>query len=197
VDTGSERERSITAVGGANERHQSSRAPVITLGSAGDNYIEPTVTDDLDILVSFRETVDRPKSGLITLSPLFAYLNAKGYQEHRKEGLVIEGWPVRFLPVASDLDAQALAQAQEVEIQINEAEGAVWTRILRAEHLVAICLRVGRPRDLIRITQFLEEDAVDLSALSEVLRRHHLNDAWQAFCNRTGIADPCHIQREP
>jgi hypothetical protein len=50
--------------------------------------------------------------------------------------------------------------------------------------------------DLIRITQFLEEDAVDLSALSELIRRHHQNDAWRVFCNRTGIADPCHIQRE-
>ncbi len=164
---------------------------------AAYNYIEPTVTDDLDILISFKETSDRPKSGLIALAPIFAYLKAKGYQEHRKEGLVIEGWPVQFLPVASDLDAEALAQAQEVEIQINKAEGSVWTRILRAEHLIATCLRVGRPKDLIRITQFLEEDAVDLSALSEVLRRHHLKEAWQAFCSRTGVADPCHIQREP
>jgi hypothetical protein len=103
---------------------------------------------------------------LFTLAPIFAYLKAKGYQEHRKGGLIIEGWPVQFLPVASDLDAEALAQAQEVEIQINEAEGSVWTRILRAENLVAICLRFGRPKDLIRITQFLEEDAVDLPALS-------------------------------
>jgi hypothetical protein len=164
---------------------------------AAYNYIEPTVTDDLDILISFKETSDRPKSGLIALAPIFAYLKAKGYQEHRKEGLVIEGWPVQFLPVASDLDAEALAQAQEVEIQINKAEGSVWTRILRAEHLIATCLRVGRPKDLIRITQFLEEDAVDLSALSEVLRRPHLKEAWQAFCSRTGVADPCHIQREP
>ena len=164
---------------------------------AAYNYIEPTVTDDLDILISFKETSDRPKSGLIALAPIFAYLKAKGYQEHRKEGLVIEGWPVQFLPVASDLDAEALAQAQEVEIQINKAEGSVWTRILRAEHLIATCLRVGRPKDLIRITQFLEEDAVDLSALSEVLRRHHLKEAWQAFCSRTGIADPCNIQSKP
>jgi hypothetical protein len=163
---------------------------------AAYNYIEPTVTADLDILISFNETSARPKSGLITLAPIFAYLKAKGYQEHRKEGLIIQGWPVQFLPVASDLDAEALAQAQQVEIQINEAEGSVWTRILRAEHLVAICLRTGRPKDLIRITQFLEEDAVDLSALSEVLRRHDLKEAWQAFCRRTGIADPCDIRRK-
>jgi hypothetical protein len=90
---------------------------------AAYNYIEPTVTDDLDILISFRETSDRPKSGLITLAPIFAYLKAKGYQEHRKEGLVIEGWPVQFLPVASDLDAEALVQAQEVEIQSKRPRG--------------------------------------------------------------------------
>ena len=156
---------------------------------AAYNYIEPTVTDDLDILIAFKETSGRPKSGLITLAPL--------YQEHRKEGLVIEGWPVQFLPVASDLDAEALTQAQELEVQINQAEGSIWTRVVRAEHLVAICLRVGRPRDLIRITQFLEEDAVDLPILCEVLMRHHLKEAWQAFCSRTGIVDPCGIQREP
>jgi hypothetical protein len=166
----------------------------MTEAVAAYNYIEPTVTDDLDILISFKEVSDRPESGLITLAPIFAYLNAKGYEEHRKEGLVIEGWPVQFLPVASDLDAEALAQAQEVEIQLNEGEGSVLTRILRAEHLVAICLRVGRPKDLIRITQFLEEDAVDVSILREILLRHGLKEAWQAFCGRTGIADPCDIE---
>ena len=103
---------------------------------AAYNYIEPTVTDDLDILIAFKETFDRPKSGLITLAPLFAYLKAKGYQEHRKEGHVIEGWPVQFLPVASDLDAEALAQAQELEVQIILHGGADGIRLGRA---VALC----------------------------------------------------------
>ena len=43
-----------------------------------------------------------------------------------------KGGLVRFLPVASDLDAEALVLAQEMEIQINEAEWSVWTRFLRA-----------------------------------------------------------------
>jgi hypothetical protein len=162
---------------------------------AAFNYIEPAVTDDLDILVSFNEPSNRPKSGLITLAPIFAYLKTKGYAEHRKESLVIEGWPVQFLPVANDLDAEALAQAQEVEIR--EAEGSVRTRILRAEHLLAICLSIGRPKDLIRIAQFLEEDAVDVPVVCELLRRHGLEESWQAFCRRTGLADPCDVQRQP
>jgi hypothetical protein len=119
------------------------------------------------------------------------YLKDKGYDEHRKEGLVIEGWPVQFLPVANDLDAEALAGAQQVEIEINETVGSVQTRILRAEHIVATSLRVGRPRDLIRISQFLEENAVDLTALCAVLDRHALTQAWHSFCLRIGISDPC------
>jgi hypothetical protein len=158
---------------------------------AAYNYIEPTLTEDLDILVSFGAASAGPRSGLITLAPIFAYLKAKGYEDHRREGLLIEGWPVQFLPVASDLDAEALAQAQEVEIRTNDVDGSVWTRVLRAEHLVATCLRVGRPKDFIRAAQFLEEHAVDIAALCEVLRRHGLSEACRAFCRRAGIADPC------
>jgi hypothetical protein len=136
-------------------------------------YVEPTVTEDLDVL--------------ITLAPIFSYLREKGYDEHRKEGIVIEGWPVQFLPVASDLDAEALAQAKEIEIPISEAEGTVKTRILRPEHIVAISLGVRRPKDFLRIAQFLEEEAVDRELLSDVLARHALTDAWKAFCKRAGI----------
>ena len=152
-------------------------------------YVEPTVTEDLDVLVSFAEHSGREKSGLITLAPIFSYLREKRYVEHQKEGIVIEGWPVQFLPVASDLDAEALARAREIEIPISEAEGTVKTRILRPEHIVAISLGVGRPKDLLRIAQFLEEEAVDRKLLSDVLDRHGLTGAWQSFCKRAGI-DP-------
>jgi hypothetical protein len=108
------------------------------------NYIDPAATDDLDLLVAFGSLFDRPQSGLVVLSPIFTYLKAKGYDEHRAEGLVIEGWPVQFLPVASDLDAEALAQADEIEITVPNTNGAVRTRILRPEHIVATALRVGR-----------------------------------------------------
>jgi len=99
--------------------------------------------------------------------------------------------------ISWSLAGDHVVRLSRVEIQINEAEGSVWTRILRAEHLVAICLRVGRPKDLIRITQFLEGDALDLPVLCEILWRHNLRQAWKAFCGRAGIADPCDIQREP
>jgi hypothetical protein len=164
---------------------------------AAYNYVEPSVTDDLDVLVSFDAVPEQPQSGLITLSPIFSYLKDKGYLEFRKEGLVIEGWPVQFLPVASDLDAEALARAEEVEIEINASEGSVKTRVLQPEHIVATALRVDRPRDRIRIAQFLDEQAVDLDALCDVIDRHGLRGAWRAFCERTGISDPCELTSKP
>ncbi len=36
-------------------------------------YIEPAVTEDLDLLVSFDEASNQPGSGLITLSPIFRF----------------------------------------------------------------------------------------------------------------------------
>jgi hypothetical protein len=43
-------------------------------------YVEPFSTEDLDVFV--------------------LYLKARGYTEIRKEGIVVEGWPVQFMPVA-------------------------------------------------------------------------------------------------
>lgn len=164
---------------------------------AAYNYIEPAVTNDLDILVSFDEPLNSQKPALISLDPIYSYLRSKGYHQHQKEGVVIEGWPVQFLPVATPLDMEALTQAADIEVEVNPGEGAIKTRVLRPEHLVANALRVGRPQDFIRIAQFLQEDAVDVSALCRLLDRHSLKDSWQAFCKSTGIRDPCNLDMKP
>jgi hypothetical protein len=156
---------------------------------AAYNYIEPTLTEDMDLLVSFPSETDEPQPGLLSLQPVHSYLKQHGYDRFRGEGIMIEGWPVQFLPVSDDLDAEALARAIETTIQIPN-EGTVQTRLLRAEHLVAIALRVGRPKDLIRIAQFIESEAVDLALLQDVLDRHKLMDAWRSFCWRTGMTNP-------
>ena len=158
-------------------------------------YVEATLTEDLDVLVSFDRPSTRGKSGLMTLAPIFSYLENKGYCEHQSGGIVIEGWPVQFLPVATELDAEALAEAREIEVPISETEGTVRTRVLRPEHIVATSLRVGGPKDFLRIIQFLEEQAVDLSLLSEVLARHGLEESWRSFCKRTGIHDHSDLPR--
>lgn len=157
------------------------------------NYIEPTVTDDLDVLISFDTAAP---SGLVTLGPIVSYLEAKGYTEWRKEGLVIEDWPVQFLPVADSLDLESLERALSVEDMFGP-DTALSTRVLTAEHLMATALKVGRPKDFLRIAAFLEQDAVDLDRLRDVLERHGLMDQWTSFCRKTGQLDPLTAGRNP
>ncbi len=158
------------------------------------NYIEPTLTDDLDILVAIDGGVGPPATGLVTLEPIFAYLRKRGYTEFTKQGIVIEGWPVQFLPLADDLDAEGLEEAAEIEIERGSGEPPVKARILHAEHVVATALRVGRAKDLVRISQLLEERAVDLGALCKILERHNLRGSLSSFCRRSGIRDPCAVK---
>ena len=150
------------------------------------NYIQPTLTEDLDILVSVEDLEERA-SGLVLLRPIEAALARLGYTERSDIGIWIEGWPVQFLPVASTLDEEALSQAAEVEFQ--SGEGPIVARILRAEHVVATALKLGRLKDLARVEAFLEQGAVDLARLKAVLHRHELMPAWKAFLSKAGKQD--------
>ncbi len=96
---------------------------------------------------------------------------------------------MQFLPVASALDQEALDGAVELDIALVD-EPPLKARCLRAEHVVATALKLGRLKDWARIETFLEQKAVDLRALRDVLERHQLIDAWKSFCLRTGIKDP-------
>jgi hypothetical protein len=145
---------------------------------AAYNYIEPTVTDDFDILVSF----DTTRFGLVSLGPILTALRAMGYTQFRNEGIVVEGWTVQFLPVASPLDVESLQNAEAVNVTLGGR--TIPTRVLRPEYLVA---EVGRPKDAARIAQFVEEQAVNMNLLNSVLERFHLTDAWMKLCYRLGI----------
>ncbi len=153
---------------------------------AAFNYIEPAVTKDLDLLVSFAAPTS--SAGLVSLGPILSALRKLGYSSCVGGGVDIEGWPVQFLPVASPLDEDALSSAEEIDLKV--AEGSVRTRVLRPEHLVATAAKVGRPKDLQRLAEFLDAKAVDLGALKAVLTRYDLLDTWRASCMRAGIANP-------
>ena len=148
------------------------RKYAVTGAIATLNYLEPTETEDLDILVSIDHF--STESGLATLGPIPSYLQERGYSDWRMEGVVIEGWPVQFIPVADALDAEGLDEAVEVELEPTDGEGResrpIKIRTLRAEHLVAIALRTFRPKDRDRIIRFVEEKAVELERLRNVLK---------------------------
>lgn len=151
-------------------------------------YIDVTFTEDLDILVSLDNQTG--KSGLITLGPITKYLADKGFTEFRKEGIMVHGWPVQFLPVADPLDEEGLREAVTTELPVDR-DTTVKCRVLRAEHLMAKALAVGRAKDHVRLTQFIEAGRYDVPYFCEVLERHGLSERWRAFCEKFEVPDPC------
>jgi len=134
-------------------------------------YLEPVATLDIDVFVSFRKMADGP---LISLSPLYNYLKARGH-ETRGEYIVIGGWPVQFLLPGGALCKEALEEAVETEVE------GVPTRVMTAEHLVAIALQLGRAKDHARILQFTESGILDAVKLENILSRHGLLEKWKRF----------------
>ncbi|PZR70615.1 MAG: hypothetical protein DLM73_17440 [Chthoniobacterales bacterium] len=133
-------------------------------------YLEPLLTFDLDVFVLLQPTA----GGLLSLAPIFDALSNRGYAEEG-ECVSIEGVPVQFLPAYNSLLEEALNQAQETLY-----EGSV-TRVLRSEHLVAVCLRTGRDKDRERARLFREQGKLDLPYLASILARHHLEEQWKQW----------------
>jgi hypothetical protein len=164
------------------------RKYAVTGAVAALNYTEPTVTEDLDVLISFDE-LESGSTGIATLEPLISYLSGLGYSKFEKEGIVVEGWPVQFLPVANDLDAEGLDRAVNVEVEGESGSAPIEVRILTAEHIVATALSLGRPKDRERVLRFVEEKVVDFEVLRDVLKRHGLLETWAKFRNQLGLPD--------
>ena len=137
-------------------------------------YLEPVATMDVDVFVAFTEQGNSP---LISLAPLYSHLNAKGF-ELRGEYVLIGGWPVQFLPTADALAEEAVAEALDTEVE------GVPTRVMTAEHLVAIALQLGRAKDFARILQFIESGVLDTEKLDAILSRHELMEQWTRFGQR-------------
>lgn len=133
-------------------------------------YLEPGTTFDLDIFVA----LDPGPSGIVDLGPIYSYLMGLGYIP-RREGIVVEGWEVQFLPTGDALQREALNKAVPRQIE------GVPTRVLTQEHLMAICLQTARPKDLSRLVQFVQEGHPDLVSLTDILGRHLLLDKWATF----------------
>jgi hypothetical protein len=132
-------------------------------------YVEPFSTQDIDVFVL------TPEDRAIIELPGLDYLKARGYTEFRNEGIVIEGWPVQFMPATTNLEREAYLNA---EVSYFEE---VPVRVVLAEHLVAIMLKVGRLKDIARIQMFLSQDSVNRDKLEDVIQRHGLADKWADY----------------
>ena len=137
-------------------------------------HLEPIDTVDLDVFVALKNIEAGP---LISLASVYEYLTARGYKAE-KEYIVVEGWPVRFLPPDSPLAQEALDSAIDTTVE------GVHTRVMTAEHLVALALRLGRAKDFARILQFIEAGVLDTDKLNQILERHGLLEKWRQFSDR-------------
>lgn len=133
-------------------------------------YIEPINTNDLDIFFHVKDS----SVGLDILAPLYEYLSGLGYKG-QGEAIDIEGWPVQFLPIFNPLLEEAVEQAKEIRFQRTK------TRVMQAEHLVAMMLQTGRLKDHARIAQFMEHEVVDHGRLADILARHGLIKKWETL----------------
>lgn len=136
-------------------------------------YLEPAATLDVDVFV----LLSNPAGALVSLSPIYEYLKLRGGVEDG-EHIVLGEWPVQFLVPANELEIEAVVASIPVEVE------GVRTWVMLAEHLVAIALSTGRPKDHIRVLQFIKEKAVDDRMLQAILKNHGLLSKWEQFQRR-------------
>ncbi len=138
-------------------------------------YIETILTHNLDIFFTYKT---EPK-GLEILKLVYEYLMRKNYK--KQEGhIVIEGVPVQFFPVYDKLSKEAVECARKTKFK------GVNTRVLSAEHFVAIMVQVFRPRDKERIIMLLDLAKVDKRRLNGILRQHNLTKKYNEFMKLHG-----------
>lgn len=142
-------------------------------GAVGATFhLEPMPTMDVDIFVAIHA---EGEGLIITPKPIYDYLIGRGYSAVG-ESLKVEDWLVQFLPPTSPLVEEGIVQADEVEVADD-----VKTFVLTAEHLVAIALQTGRPKDKARIIHFTDSGKLDRERLVGILERHGLIDKWRGF----------------
>jgi hypothetical protein len=139
---------------------------------------EPLATRDIDVFVFVDPT---PGQLLVTLAPVFARLKELGFAEFEEEGLLVHGFPVQFLSASPGLESEAIDSARIVEW------GNHRMRVMTPEHLAAIALTVGRPKDRARIVYLAELPNFDRPMLQEILSRYNLTERWQQWTSALGL----------
>ena len=134
-------------------------------------YVEPFATQDIDVFV----LMGAEQTGLVIEIPGWEYLKEHGYTQVRGEAIVVEDWPVQFVPVSNALEEEAYLNAA-----VHDFDGEP-VRVMLAEHLVAIMLKTGRLKDLVRAQMFMSQKAVDLDILLDIINRHGLEKQWADF----------------
>lgn len=142
-------------------------------GIAAIFYMEPILTYDIDIFV----VPAKENDGLLVLSTLYEYLKKKGYYPD-KEHIIIEGFPVQFLPVFNELIEEAVNEASEKKYK------GINTKVMKIEYLIAIMIQTYRPKDKERILKALNEAEIDRELLGKILVKFNLKKIFDKIIGR-------------
>jgi hypothetical protein len=134
--------------------------------------VEVDSTDDVDVYVLLNPL---PGRLLVSLDPIYEYLEARGCRLDAEGYSIVAGWKVQFLPADKPLLKEALDES--VEKQVDE----VPVKVFSLEHLAAIALQLGRPKDKIRLPRFLASDDFQEPRFSKILETQDLLDKWHKF----------------
>jgi len=151
---------------------------VIGGGIATIFYTEPILTYDLDVFIIPAEK--KEKKNLIVLSPVFDYLEDKGYK-WKGEHIIIEGVPVQFIP-ADKLEEEAVRNAKEIEYE------GIKTKVMKPEYLLSLLLRAGRRKDIEKIERLLEQTKIDMKKLKDILHKYGLSEKFKRVLRRNDYA---------
>lgn len=139
---------------------------------------EPLATRDIDVFVF----IDPPAGSLlVTLETLFSRLAVLGFSEFDEEGILIHGFPIQFLSASPGLETEAIDSALVMEWDSHRI------RVMRPEHLAAIALTVGRPKDRARLVYLVALPTFDRQAFSDLLSRHSLRKRWDEWAAALGL----------
>ena len=156
------------------------RQYVIGCAMAAGFHGEPLATRDIEVIVLLD-----PAAGqlLVSLSPVFSRLKELGFFEFEEEGLLVHGSPIQFICASPGLESEAIKSAILVEWENHRM------RVIRPEHLAAMALSVGRPKDRARLVYLAELPNFEHSSFREILNRHGLIQRWQDWASALGL-DP-------
>lgn len=139
---------------------------------------EPLATRDIDVFIF----IDPPSGSLlVTLEPLYSRLAQLGFSEFEEEGVLIHEFPVQFLRASPGLESEAVEAAIVTEWDGHRI------RVMSPEHLAAITLTVGRPKDRARLVYLVELPIFDRPKFIEILLRHGLLDRWHDWSSALGL----------
>ena len=118
---------------------------------------------------------------LVSLDPIFRNLKSKGFDSFEEEAVIIHGLPVQFLTASGALEEEAVNKAMIVEWEGHRM------RVMTPEHLAAIALTLGRPKDRARVVYLTSLQVFDKGRFQEILARHGLTERWTEWAAALGL----------